>query len=228
MQKNLLISNKNPESYHNFSLAECTIDTISTLIHKLMLNYAAGVDGISAEDFCYYDSSIKKYICDLFNMCLYHGVIPKSCTDILLVPIIKNKNVDDVSNYRPIALTTVVSKLFESYMLHHLMDFLKTNDNQFGFEPNRGTDMSVFLLKLIASSYVSRNTPVFAVFLDVSKASDKVDHDLLFNLFIYLFASDTNVHRQAMTRQSNTRHKSRTTRKKVNCSNSSKKQKKLT
>ena len=32
-------------------------------------------------------------------MCLYHGVIPKSCTDTLLVQIIKNKNVHDVSNY---------------------------------------------------------------------------------------------------------------------------------
>ena len=136
------------ESY-NLSLAECTIDTISPLIHKLKLNCAPGVDGISAEHFCYCDSSIKEYICDLFNMCLYHGVIPKSCTDTLVVPIIKNKNknVYDVSNYRPIALTTVVSKLFESYMLHHLIDFLKTNDNQFGFKPNHGTDMSVFLLK---------------------------------------------------------------------------------
>ena len=64
-------------------------------------------------------------------MYLYHGVIPKSCTDTLLVPIIKNKNksVHDISNYKPIALTTVVSKLFESYTLHHLIDFLKINDN---------------------------------------------------------------------------------------------------
>ena len=119
-------------------------------------------------------------------MCLYNGVIPKSCTDILLVPIIKNKNknVQDVSNYRPIALTTVVSKLFESYMLHHLIDFLNTNDNHFGFKPNHGTDMSVCLLKQLASSYVSRDTPVFAVFLDASKVFDKVDHDLLFKKLI--------------------------------------------
>ena len=41
-------------------------------------------------------------------MFLYHGVISKSCTDTLLVPMNKNKNVHDVSNYRPIALTTVV------------------------------------------------------------------------------------------------------------------------
>ena len=215
------------ESYYNFSLAECTVDAISPLFYKLKLNCAAGVDGISAEHFCYCDSSIKEYICDLFNMCFYHGVIPKFCSDLFvqrygdhnnvlrlvaaslftifistctiinfklivskneikykkkIVPIIKNKNknVHDVSNYRPIAPTTVVSKLFESYILHHLIDFLKTNDNQFGFIPNHGTDMSVFLLKQVSSSYVSRDTPVFAVFLDASKVYDKVDHDLLF------------------------------------------------
>ena len=52
------------------------------------------------------------------------------------------------------------------------------------FKPNHGTDMNVFLLKQVASSYVSRNNPVFAVFLDASKAFDKVDHDLLFKNLI--------------------------------------------
>ena len=46
------------ESYHKFSLAECTVDAISPLFHKLKLNCTAGVDSISAEHFCYCDSSI--------------------------------------------------------------------------------------------------------------------------------------------------------------------------
>ena len=83
-----------------------------------------------------------------------------------------------------LALATVVSKLLESDMLHHLIDFLKTNDNQFGFKPNHGTDKSVFLLKQVASSYVSRDTSVSAVFLDASKTFGKIDHDLLFKKLI--------------------------------------------
>ena len=71
-------------------------------------------------------------------------------------------------------------------MLLHLIDFLKTNDNQFGFKPNHGTGMSVFLLKQVAFSYVSRDTPVFAVFLDATKAFDKVDHNLLFKKLILI------------------------------------------
>ena len=77
-----------------------------------------------------------------------------------------------------------MSKLFESYLLHHLIDFLNTNDNQFGFKPNHGTDMSAFLRKQVTSSYVSRDTPVFAAFLDAFKAHAKVDLDLLFKKLI--------------------------------------------
>ena len=67
------------ESYHNFSLVECTIDTISPLIHKLKLNCAADVDGISAIHFCYYDSSIKEvyviFLIHVYIMVLFQNLV---------------------------------------------------------------------------------------------------------------------------------------------------------
>ena len=172
--------------FNNFNNFCCTPDVLGPLMCKLKLNCAAGADNITAEHLCYSDHSIKFYLSVLFNMCLRHGFVPKACLDTLLVPIVKNKNkiVQDTNNYRPIALATVISKLLERYILHRILPSLHTSQNQFGFKPKHSTDMSVFLLKQTISSYVDRNTPVFAVFLDASKAFDKVNHDVLFQKLI--------------------------------------------
>ena len=170
------------DSYNNLSLFLSSSDMISPLLYKLKCGCAAGADGITAEHFHYCDNSISLSLSILFNMCLIHGFLPKPCLETIIVPIIKNpnNNIQDVSNYRPIAVATVISKLFELFILHLIKDFIKTSDNQFGFKSNHSTDMSVFLFKQAVSSYVSHKTPVFAVFLDASKAFDKVRHDILF------------------------------------------------
>ena len=50
----------------------------------------------------------------------------------IIVPVIKNKcgNLADSNNYRPIAIVTIVSKLYEPTILYKCEAFLKTCDNQ--------------------------------------------------------------------------------------------------
>ena len=57
---------------------------------------------------------------------------------------------------------------------------MSTTDHQFGFKRGTGTDMCAFLLKQIISSYLQLSSPSFLVFLDASKAFDRVSHELLF------------------------------------------------
>ena len=64
-----------------------------------------------------------------------HGY--KSLDDFMktiVIPLIKNKSGDtsNVNNYRPIALVTVASKIFEIILLGLLTPYLNTTDNQFG------------------------------------------------------------------------------------------------
>ena len=101
---------------------------------------------------------------------------------LLIVPILKCKNKDatNVSNYRPIAVATTISRLFEHFILFHIKPFLSTSDHEFGFKRSTGTDMCIFLLKQIISSYLQQGSPIFSVFLDASKAFDRVSHELLF------------------------------------------------
>ena len=46
----------------------------------------------------------------------------------------------DTSNYRPVAVATVVSKLLEDFILSNISPFLGTTDNQFGFKAGDSTD----------------------------------------------------------------------------------------
>jgi len=76
----------------------------------------------------------------------------------------KNGNMSDTSNYRPVAVATVVSKLLEHFILSSISPFLGTTDNQFGFKAGYSTDQCKFLLKQTASYFVAHGSSVHAVF----------------------------------------------------------------
>ena len=88
----------------------------------------------------------------------------------MITPIVKDKNKDlqDVNNYRPTAVASTISKLFERFILHQINPFLETAHNQFGFKEKNSFDMNVFLLKQTVNSCVEHNTSAFYVFLDAS------------------------------------------------------------
>ena len=103
--------------------------------------------------------------------------------ETIIVPIVKNKcgNLCDSNNYKPIALATLISKLFESVRLLKCETFLETCSKQFGFEMSHSTEMCIYVLKEMIEHYKSCNTSVFVTFLDASKAYDKIDHWLQYS-----------------------------------------------
>ena len=68
-------------------------------------------------------------------------------TTIVLVIINKCGNLADSNNYRPIAIATIVSKLYESTILYQFEDFLNTCDNQFGFKRKHSTEFYIIYTK---------------------------------------------------------------------------------
>ena len=68
-----------------------------------------------------------------------------------IVPIIKNKsgNSSDKANYRPIALVTACSKIFESCSLIMFEKYLHIHDQQHGFKFQHATYMCIFTVKSI-------------------------------------------------------------------------------
>ena len=159
---------------------------ISEAIKKLECDKSAGPDGVHAEAIKYAHPRMHVLLSFCFSLCFTHGYMPANMIETTIVPIIKNKcgNLADSNNYRPIAIATIVSKLFESVILYKFEEFLYTCDNQFGFKSKHSTELCIYTLKEFIDYYKQRSTTVFVTFLDASKAFDKINYWLLFKKII--------------------------------------------
>ena len=156
-------------------------------IARLKRGKSAGLDGICSEHFIFAHINIACIVTLLFNACITHQYIPPELMDTVIVPIVKDAKSDLTSsdNYRPIALTTILSKLFEIVLLNRYGDLLSTADNQFGFKKCHSTEMAVFAFKNVIEFYTANSSPVYICYVDASKAFDRINHCVLFNKLIH-------------------------------------------
>ena len=122
---------------------------------------------------------IFKPVSKIFKLSLQHGIFPSSWKIADVVALHKKKSRSDPSNYRPISLLAILSKLLETVVCDKLKSFLdsRLHPHQFGFRPGRSTvDMLTQLSQRFVNALGSKHE-VRAVALDISKAFDKVWHE---------------------------------------------------
>ena len=172
----------------NSDTSECTISSITLtpeevyrVLAALDENKATGPDKIPAKLLKNCASSIYLSLCDLFNKRLSLGKLPNEWKLSNIVPIPKKGPAEEVSNYRPISLLSLVSKVFERCVYNQLVSHISTQLHhlQFGFLRGKPiTSQLLHVLQDIHQALESRNH-VDAVYLDFAKAFDKVSHKLL-------------------------------------------------
>jgi hypothetical protein len=160
-------------------------------VYEILINLdtskATGPDGISNTLLKEAAVPISQPLSELFNYSLSSGCFPESWKIANVVPIFKKDNPMLCNNYRPISLLCCISKVFEKILFNHIYSFLKDNgllnQNQSGFIPGDSTINQLISICNKIHCQLDTDDEVLAVFLDLSKAFDKVWHKgLLYKL----------------------------------------------
>lgn len=142
------------------------------------LKCGVGWDSIHSNHLKFAPPAVIGFLSKFFSSAIAHRHLPEDMLMGEIRPIIKNKfgNLNSSDNYRPIMISSNLLKLFEYCLLQDLENLIKLNLNQYGFRKNTSTIMAVTMVKETIFSYSAGNTCVFASFLDMSKAFDRVNH----------------------------------------------------
>ena len=99
-----------------------TSDEVAMAIRKLTTGKSSGLDGIYAEHLLHCSQRCVTMLAMCFTGLFVHGFMPDTMLEIVLVPVIKDKTgrIDQVDNYRPIALASVISKVVEIILLSRI------------------------------------------------------------------------------------------------------------
>jgi len=126
----------------------------------------------------------------IFNKSLSNGIFPSKLKIAKVIPLFKNGDSRIISNYRPISLLSVFSKILEKLMFVRLMSFFNRYnilyDYQFGFRKNYSSALALIEVTNMIYKCLDKEEYVIGLYLDLRKAFDTVNHDVLLSkLFHY-------------------------------------------
>ena len=189
-------SNKKPfDSYLtnrqnlSFEFEFSSPEIVAKAIDKLKPKTSCGHDNISSKLLKFIKDIISGPISIIINQSLKTGIFPNKLKIAKVLPLFKKGENELIENYRPISLLPSISKIFERIVFDQLYKYLDSNNllykSQYGFRKKHSTEMaSLELIDRIYHDLDNKKIPI-AIFLDLSKAFDTLDHNILLHKLNY-------------------------------------------
>ena len=143
----------------------------------------AGGDGIYPSLLRNCSNSFSKILSLIYIKSSEEGCVPEKWKEANLTPVFKKGSRTNPSNYRPIAITSVVCKIMEKLIkntiTNHLIKHNLLSVHQHGFVRNKSCLTNLLETLDLMTEAINSGSTVDAVFLDLAKAFDIVPHEAL-------------------------------------------------
>ena len=127
--------------------------------------------------------SLAKALAAIINISFKEGKFPTALLLAKVTPVFKKKYPQLCSNYRPISVLSIFSKIYEKCMYSRLYSFLEKHNllfnKQFGFHSRYSTNHAIISLIELIKKYLENGVFVCGNFIDLQKAFDTVNHEIL-------------------------------------------------
>lgn len=156
---------------------------VKNIISSLNNTNAEGFDEVSTKVIKTCKEELCKILMYLINISFEHGVFPETLKKSIVKPLHKKGDSKVLGNYRPIALISIFSKVYEKAIHTRLNDFFVKNSiikkQQFGFQKSKSTTLAAFQLIHNILLNIDKKYLTSVLYFDMTKAFDFVCHDIL-------------------------------------------------
>ena len=182
------------ENHFDLSEDEIMSPELELFVDDIDISKGSGVDGISTS-IC---KTILKYFPDqvsyIYRCSVINGVFPRDWSKGCITVILKSGSLSDPSNWRPITQTSIFAKIFEKLIHRRMIAYFDELDilsmYQYGFLKGRSTQQAVFDFVKCVYSGINNKKIISATCLDVCKAFDCTNHDVLLYKFLKIGFSE--------------------------------------
>ena len=186
------------KSYPEFKFQFITQNFTLSELKNLKCNKSSGMDNIPPRLLKDAAAVIAKPLTKIINTSLAMGAVPDEWKRAKVTPVFKKGKRSEMDNYRPISVLPVASNLLERAVHRQLYQFLSKHQIlspfQCGFRKNHSTESAAISFTDSIRRGMDQGLLTGAVFIDLRKAFDSVDHDIIVSKLKAAGISGTELH----------------------------------